>query len=88
MNEYRLTAEGELERFSGRLLHHGGRVYVNPLQTVLFAAGYKPLLRDPIPADAGETDPEGTPIVYEPVYTDEGGAIRLSYVRREKRDEE
>ena len=46
MNEYRLTEEGRLERFSGRVLHRNGRVYVNPKQEVLRAAGYKPLVQE------------------------------------------
>lgn len=88
MELYRLTAEGGAERFSGRILHHNGRVYVNPTPGVLTEAGYKPLLRDSLPADAGETDREGIPIVYACVYTDEGDAIRLSYERRVIRDDE
>lgn len=81
MNEYRLTAEGDVERFSGRILRRKGRVYVNPTQEVLGAAGYKPLVRDPIPPDAGAIDGEGKPVAYRTVYSDEGGAIRLSYRR-------
>lgn len=88
MNEYRLTEEGEPERFSGRILRHNGRVYVNPKQEVLRAAGYKPLLRDPLPSDAGQADEKGVPIVYEAVYTDCGDAIRLSYRRGEYPDDE
>ena len=88
MNEYRLTDEGRAERFSGRVLHHNGRVYVNPSQDVLRAAGFKPLLRDPVPDDAGRIGEEGTPAVYETYYTDEGDAVRLSYRKRDdKRDE-
>ena len=83
MNEYRLTAEGEPERFSGRILRHGGRVYINPTQDVLRAAGYKPLVRDQIPADAGTIDREGNPIVYEAAFCDAGDAIRLFYRRGE-----
>ncbi|MBP5428691.1 MAG: hypothetical protein J6Z04_05345 [Clostridia bacterium] len=81
MNEYRLTEEGRLERFSGRVLRRNGRVYVNPKQDVLRAAGYKPLVRDRLPADAGQNDERGVPVVYEAVYADEGDAIRLSYRR-------
>ena len=88
MNLYKLTAEGEAEKFSGRILRHNGRVYVNPTPGVLCDAGYKPLLRDPLPSDAGKTDGEGFPIVYAGVYTDEGDAIRLSYERRVIRDAE
>ncbi|MBP5611101.1 MAG: hypothetical protein J6X72_07200 [Clostridia bacterium] len=88
MNEYRLTDEGRLESFSGRVLRHDGRVYVNPKQEVLRAAGYKPLLRDPVPADAGQKDERGTPVVYAPVYTDVGDAIRLSYERGDYPDDE
>ena len=88
MNEYRLTEEGRLESFSGRVLRHDGRVYVNPTQAVLRAAGYKPLLCDPLPADAGQSDGQGIPIVYEAVYTDCGDAIRLSYRRGEYPDAE
>lgn len=88
MDSFRLTAEGGAERFSGRILRHNGRVYVNPTQGVLREAGYKPLLRDPLPSDAGQTDGEGFPIVYASVYTDEGDAIRLSYERRVIRDAE
>ena len=81
MNEYRLTEEGCVERFSGRILRHNGRVYVNPKQEVLRAAGYNPLLRDPPPADAGQNDARGIPVVYDAVYTDCGDALRLSYRR-------
>ena len=89
MNEYRLTEEGRLERFSGRVLHRNGRVYVNPKQEVLRAAGYKPLVRDALPADAGQNDGSGVPIVYEAVYADEGDVIRLRYRRGEySRDED
>ena len=88
MNEYRLTQEGRLERFSGRVLRHDGRVYVNPKQEVLRAAGYKPLLRDPVPADVGQNDEKGIPVVYTTVYTDCGDAIRLSYRRGEYPDDE
>ena len=88
MDSFRLTAEGGAERFSGRILRHNGRVYVNPTPGVLREAGYKPLLRDPLPSDAGQTDGEGFPIVYASVYTDEGDAIRLSYERRVIRDAE
>lgn len=88
MNEYRITEEGRVERFSGRVLHHNGRVYINPKQSVLHAAGYKPLVRDPVPEDAGRIDEEGRPVVYETVYTDAGDFVRLSYGRRtDKRDE-
>lgn len=82
MNEYRLTEQGCAERFSGRILHHNGRVYINPTQNVLRAAGYKPLVRDPVPTDAGSIGEDGTPVVYETIYADEGDAIRLSYGRR------
>lgn len=88
MDRYRLTADGGAERFTGRILRHNGRVYVNPTQGVLRSEGYKPLLRDPIPSDAGETDGEGFPIVYAAVYADGGDAIRLSYERRVIRDAE
>lgn len=81
MNEYRLTANGDAERFSARILRFEGRVYVNPTREILRRAGYKPLRADPLPSDAGKKDWEGNPIVYEPVYTDEGDAIRLSYRR-------
>ena len=88
MDQYKMTDDGRAERFSGRVLRHGGRVYINPNQEILRAAGYKPLLRDRVPADAGQNDGEGIPIVYEPVYTDEGDAIKLSYRRGEyTRDE-
>lgn len=83
MNEYRLTEEGRAERFSGRILRYRTRVYVNPTQEVLFAAGYKPLVRDPVPDDAGQNDAAGNPVVYEAAYTDEGDVIRLFYRRRE-----
>ena len=88
MDRYRLTAEGGPERFSGRILRHNGRVYVNPTEGVLREAGYKPLLRDPLPTDAGELDGEGKPVVYKAVYTDCGDAIRLSYERGEYADDE
>ncbi len=88
MNEYRLTAKGGLERFSGRVLRHNGRVYINPTQGVLADAGYKPLVRDPLPPDSGRLDGEGKPIVYRPVCTDRGDAILLSYERGEYRDDE
>ena len=88
MNEYRMTDDGRAERLSGRILRLNGRVYVNPTQAVLRAAGYKPLLRDPLPADAGQSDGQGIPIVYEAVYTDCGDAIRLSYRRGEYPDAE
>ena len=88
MNEYKITEEGCVEKFTGRVLHYNGRVYINPKQSVLRAAGYKPLVRDPVPEDAGRMDEEGKTVVYETVYTDEGDAVRLSYGRRaEKRDE-
>lgn len=89
MNEYRLTEEGRVERFSGRVLRHNGRVYVNPKQEILRAAGYKPLVRDQLPADAGQNDGQGVPIVYEATYAEEDDAIRLSYRRGEhSRDED
>lgn len=88
MNEYRMNGEGRAEKFTGRVLRHGGRVYINPTREVLRAAGYKPLIRDPIPADAGKIDGEGIPVVYETVFSDEGDAIRLVYRRREGQDAE
>lgn len=81
MNVYRLTANGDAERFSARILHFEGRVYVNPTPEILFRAGYKPLASDPLPPAAGKPDGEGNPIVYEPVYTDEGETIRLTFRR-------
>ena len=88
MNEYRMIGEGRAERLNGRVLRHDGRVYINPTQEVLRAAGYKPLVRDPIPADAGQIDGEGNPIVYETVFTDAGDVVRLAYRRKECRDAE
>ena len=87
MNYYKLTDLGGIERFSGRILHHDGRVYVNPTEEVLRSAGYKPLLKDPVPEDAGAPDAEEVPIVYRSVYRDEGDSIRESYERGDYRDE-
>lgn len=81
MNFYRLTANGDAERFSARILRFEGRVYVNPTPEVLFRAGYKPLESDSVPSDAGKKDGDGNPIVYDPVYTDAGEAIRLTFRR-------
>ena len=87
MNYYKLTDTGGIERFTGRILHHEGRVYVNPQEGVLRSAGYKPLVQDPIPEDAGDMDAEGFPIVYRLVYEDEGETIRERYERGDYRDE-
>ena len=87
MQYYKLTETDKIERFSGRILHHGERVYVNPSEEILRSAGYKPLVQDDLPDDAGNPDAEGYPIVYRRIYRDEGDAIRESFERGDYRDE-
>lgn len=71
MKYYRMN--GDIPgKFTGRVLRHGGRVYVNPGAAVLAEAGYKPLTGEPEPSLA-----PGEAVVA--VYTDTGASIVRSW---------
>ena len=75
MKMYKIE-NGSLIQFTGRYIKHNGKVYANPSEEQLRAAGWKQLISEDKPED-------GEDYYYSPVYDDSGENIVRSWLKQE-----